>query len=143
SATHVGLVRRWPRHSAQLVRLNVPPREGARKEGHPFVQYPRDRWPLRAPTHHTPPPRPPPHAPTDNHSRTTPRPCPDALPPSAPDNPQITRPLATRAGILSIASSLNARMVQSPLQPEILRTKLRNSPAPCGVCTTSRWNCVA
>ena len=28
-------------------------------------------------------------------------------------------------------------------QPAILRTKLRRSAAPCGVCTTSRWNWVA
>ena len=32
-----------------------------------------------------------------------------------PDSPQITRPLPTCARILSIASSLKARMVQSPL----------------------------
>ena len=32
---------------------------------------------------------------------------------------------------------------ESPLQPTILRTKLRISAAPCGVCITSRWNCVA
>jgi hypothetical protein len=55
-----------------------------------------------------------------------------------PDNPQITFPLPTWRRILSIASSLNARIVQSPVQPAILRTKLRNSAAPCGVWTTSR-----
>jgi hypothetical protein len=60
-----------------------------------------------------------------------------------PERPQMTRPPPTCARIFSIASALNARMVQSPLQPAILRTKLRNSAAPCGVCMTSRWNWVA
>ena len=32
-------------------------------------------------------------------------------------------------------------MVQSPRQPAMSRTKLRSSCAPCGVCTTSGWNC--
>ena len=49
-----------------------------------------------------------------------------------PDSPQITLPLPTWRRIFSIASSLNARMVQSPAQPAILRTKLRRSAAPCG-----------
>ena len=51
-----------------------------------------------------------------------------------PERPQITLPLPTWRRIFSIASSLNARMVQSPAQPAILRTKLRSSAAPCGVC---------
>ena len=55
-----------------------------------------------------------------------------------PDRPQITRPLPTCLRIFSIASSLKARMVQSPVSPATLRTKLRNSAAPCGVCITSR-----
>ena len=47
------------------------------------------------------------------------------------------------ADFLDRLVSLNARIVQSPVQPAILRTKLRRMAAPCGVCTTSRWNCVA
>ena len=44
-----------------------------------------------------------------------------------PDRPQITRPLPTCLRIFSIASSLKARMVQSPESPATLRTKLRSS----------------
>ena len=54
-----------------------------------------------------------------------------------PERPQITRPLPTWARIFSIASSRKARMVQSPVRPATLRTKLRISLAPSGVCTTS------
>ncbi len=57
-----------------------------------------------------------------------------------PERPQITLPLPTWARIFSIASSRKARMVQSPVRPETLRTKLRISLAPSGVCTTSGWN---
>ena len=46
------------------------------------------------------------------------------------------------ARIFAIASSLKARMVQSPWQPAILRTKLRSKAAPGGVGTPSRRNCV-
>src|SRR5215470_12240842 len=42
-----------------------------------------------------------------------------------PERPQITLPCLTCARIFSIASSRNARMVQSPRQPAIFRTKLR------------------
>jgi hypothetical protein len=42
----------------------------------------------------------------------------------------------------SIASLAEGAMVQSPLQPAILCTKLRSSLAPSGVCTTSGWNMV-
>ena len=51
--------------------------------------------------------------------------------------------LADLLADFSIASSLKARMVQSPGRPATLRTKLRSSAAPCGVCITSRWNWVA
>ena len=50
----------------------------------------------------------------------------------------LARP--TWARIFSIASSRKARMVQSPVRPATLRTKLRISLAPSGVCTTSGWN---
>jgi len=53
---------------------------------------------------------------------------------------QITFALPTWARIFPIASSRKARMVQSPESPAILRTKLRISLAPSGVCTTSGWN---
>ena len=41
------------------------------------------------------------------------------------------------ARIFSIASVLKARMVQSPLQPQILKRKFRRISLPCGVCDTS------
>ena len=60
-----------------------------------------------------------------------------------PERPQMTWPLPTCSRILAMDSSRNASIVQSPVQPQILCVKFFRSCAPCGVCTTSGWNCVA
>ena len=39
--------------------------------------------------------------------------------------------------------SWGSRIYVKTNAPAIFRTKFRNSAAPCGVCITSRWNCVA
>ena len=61
-----------------------------------------------------------------------------------PDKPADHPPLPTCARIF--VDRLVLEGAHGPVageQPAILRTKLRRSAAPCGVCTTSRWNCVA
>jgi hypothetical protein len=39
-----------------------------------------------------------------------------------------------------VASSMNERMVQSPVQPQIVYAKLRRISSPRSVCATSGWN---
>lgn len=53
--------------------------------------------------------------------------------------PTIAMNRRSRGASATRRISRNARMVQSPVDPAALRTKLR-SLAPPGVCTTSGWN---
>ena len=48
--------------------------------------------------------------------------------------------VADLARIRAVASSMNERIVQSPVQPQTSYAKLRRISRPCSVCATSGWN---
>ncbi len=58
-----------------------------------------------------------------------------------PDSPQMARPSPTWARMASIEVSMTELIVQVGRQPQASYRKCSSSSWPCGVCTTSGWNC--